>query len=241
MPVLYRHLDDLPERFRGGVVSIGNFDGVHWGHARIVERLLDMARRQGVRAVILTFDPHPARLLRPVQAPTPLSWTEHKARLLARTGSRCRGGLSDRSGPVGAHRRRILRAHRPGPACVPAGWSKGRTSSSATTAAATSRSSSSSAGWRAFPWKWSSRRRIDGQVVSSSRVRTLISAGAGCGGRPAAHPALPHSRDGDPWPGPRKQARLSRPPMSAASTPFCPAKGSTPAGPGSTAARTRPR
>ena len=82
MPVLYRHLDDLPERFRGGVVSIGNFDGVHWGHARIVGRLLDMARRQDVRAVILTFDPHPARLLRPLQAPTPLSWTEHKARLL---------------------------------------------------------------------------------------------------------------------------------------------------------------
>ncbi len=41
-----------------------------------------MARRQNVRAVILTFDPHPARLLHPQQAPTPLSWTAHKARLL---------------------------------------------------------------------------------------------------------------------------------------------------------------
>ena len=48
--------------------------------------------------------------------------------------------------------------------------------------------------------------QIDGQVVSSSRVRTLISAGAGCGGRPAAHPALPDSWDGGSRPGPRKQA-----------------------------------
>ena len=86
MPVLYRHLDALPEPYRGGVVSIGNFDGVHWGHARIVGRLLEMARRQEVPAVILTFDPHPARLLRPQQAPTPLSWTERKARLLEELG-----------------------------------------------------------------------------------------------------------------------------------------------------------
>ena len=82
MPVLYCHLDDLPEQFRGGVVSIGNFDGVHRGHARIVGRLLEMAGRQGVRAVILTFEPHPARLLRPHQAPAPLSWPERKAGLL---------------------------------------------------------------------------------------------------------------------------------------------------------------
>ena len=44
MPALFRHLDDLPRQFRGGVVSIGNFDGVHAGHARIVRRLVDMAR-----------------------------------------------------------------------------------------------------------------------------------------------------------------------------------------------------
>jgi riboflavin kinase / FMN adenylyltransferase len=86
MPVLHRHLDDLPESCRGGVVSIGNFDGVHWGHARIVERLLALARPRGVPAVVLTFDPHPARLLRPEQAPMPLSWTEYKARLLGELG-----------------------------------------------------------------------------------------------------------------------------------------------------------
>jgi riboflavin kinase/FMN adenylyltransferase len=86
MPVLFRQLDDLPQRFRGGVVSIGNFDGVHSGHARIVARLLAMARSLQVPAVILTFDPHPAQLLRPERAPMPLSWTDSKARLLCALG-----------------------------------------------------------------------------------------------------------------------------------------------------------
>jgi riboflavin kinase / FMN adenylyltransferase len=86
MPALFRHLDDLPRRFCGGVVSIGNFDGVHTGHARIIARLLEMARSLDVPAVILTFDPHPARLLRPQQAPMPLSWTEYKAQLLCDLG-----------------------------------------------------------------------------------------------------------------------------------------------------------
>jgi riboflavin kinase/FMN adenylyltransferase len=86
MPALFRHLDDLPRDFRGGVVSIGNFDGVHQGHARIVGRLLEMARQLGAPAVILTFDPHPARLLRPEQAPMPLTWTDDKARLLFALG-----------------------------------------------------------------------------------------------------------------------------------------------------------
>jgi riboflavin kinase/FMN adenylyltransferase len=87
MPALYRQLDDLPRPLRGGVVSIGNFDGVHAGHARIVAQLVEMARSLAVPAVILTFDPHPTRLLRPEQAPMPLSWTDYKARLLCELGA----------------------------------------------------------------------------------------------------------------------------------------------------------
>jgi riboflavin kinase/FMN adenylyltransferase len=86
MPALFRHLDDLPRDFRGGVVAIGNFDGVHAGHARIVWRLLEMARQLGVPTIILTFDPHPARLLRPEQPPMPLTGTDDKARLLFALG-----------------------------------------------------------------------------------------------------------------------------------------------------------
>ena len=65
---LIRNLDDLPEALRRGAVAIGNFDGVHRGHAQIVNRLLSTARELGGAAIVFTFDPHPARLLRPEQA-----------------------------------------------------------------------------------------------------------------------------------------------------------------------------
>jgi riboflavin kinase/FMN adenylyltransferase len=87
VPVLFRNLDDLPASLHGGALSIGNFDGVHTGHAEIVGRLVRMARRLGAPAVVLTFDPHPARLLRPAEAPAPLTWTQRKAHLLAQLGA----------------------------------------------------------------------------------------------------------------------------------------------------------
>ncbi len=83
---LFRDLDQLRERLRRAAVSIGNFDGVHRGHARIIQRLLAQAQRVGGPAVVFTFDPHPARVLRPDRAPTPLCWTGRKARLLADLG-----------------------------------------------------------------------------------------------------------------------------------------------------------
>ncbi|MEX2185196.1 MAG: riboflavin kinase, partial [Pirellulales bacterium] len=75
-----------PNELRGGAVAIGNFDGVHIGHSRIVEVLLAEARRVGGPAVVFSFDPHPVRLLRPADAPPPLTWTTRKAELLARLG-----------------------------------------------------------------------------------------------------------------------------------------------------------
>ncbi len=84
---LIRDLDELPEGFRHAAVSIGVFDGVHWGHARIVERLSALSRKRGSAAVVFTFDPHPVRVLQPQQAPMPLSWAERKAELLADLGA----------------------------------------------------------------------------------------------------------------------------------------------------------
>ncbi len=86
---LIRNLDDLPAEFRGGAVSIGNFDGVHRGHARIVEQLCSRARSMGGHSIAFTFDPHPVRLLRPEATPPPLTWTDRKAQLLAELGVEC--------------------------------------------------------------------------------------------------------------------------------------------------------
>jgi riboflavin kinase/FMN adenylyltransferase len=83
---LLRDLKNLNPRSRRGAVTIGNFDGVHLGHARIVQRVIELAREVGGPAIVLTFDPHPVRLLRPDQAPPPLTWTDRKAELLSHLG-----------------------------------------------------------------------------------------------------------------------------------------------------------
>jgi riboflavin kinase / FMN adenylyltransferase len=85
VPII-RHLEQLPEAARGGAVAIGNFDGVHLGHRRIIQRLLDRAGEVKGPAIVFTFDPHPVRLLRPQQSPPPLTWTERKAQLLKELG-----------------------------------------------------------------------------------------------------------------------------------------------------------
>ena len=84
---LFRNLDDFPETLRGGAVAIGNFDGVHLGHARLVERLRPMAQQVGGPAIVFTFDPPPVRLLRPQAAPEPLLWIERKVELLGELGA----------------------------------------------------------------------------------------------------------------------------------------------------------
>ena len=84
--LIHRQINDLPADARGGAVAIGNFDGVHRGHARLVERLVERAREVGGPAVVFTFDPHPVRILRPAECPPPLTWTERKAELLAGLG-----------------------------------------------------------------------------------------------------------------------------------------------------------
>jgi riboflavin kinase/FMN adenylyltransferase len=83
---LLRHVDELPRELRGGAVTIGNFDGVHLGHACIVARVLEMAQQVAGPALVFTFEPHPVRLLRPAEAPPPLTWLDRKAQLLADLG-----------------------------------------------------------------------------------------------------------------------------------------------------------
>lgn len=78
-----------PPAYRGGFVSIGNFDGVHRGHQGMIAALVRQARSADVPAVVLTFDPHPITLLRPGETPPSLSALPRKFELLTKCGVNC--------------------------------------------------------------------------------------------------------------------------------------------------------
>ena len=76
----------VPERLRGGVVAIGNFDGVHRGHQAVLERALEEAHARNVPALVLTFEPHPRAVFRP-DLPLPrITPAAVKARLIRLLG-----------------------------------------------------------------------------------------------------------------------------------------------------------
>ena len=78
---------EVPARARGAFVAVGNFDGVHRGHAHLLARLRALADRAGAPAVALTFDPPPVALLRPDAAPAPLTWIGRRLELMEAAGA----------------------------------------------------------------------------------------------------------------------------------------------------------
>jgi riboflavin kinase / FMN adenylyltransferase len=84
--VIFRSLDESRGRFGPCVLSIGNFDGVHAGHRRILRRVVELARVRGWKPSALTLDPHPARIVAPRRAPRLLTAPEERARLMAAEG-----------------------------------------------------------------------------------------------------------------------------------------------------------
>jgi len=62
---VFHKLEDVPTAFGPSLVSVGNFDGVHRAHANVLNEIVRRARQSGGRAVAVTFEPHPARILRP--------------------------------------------------------------------------------------------------------------------------------------------------------------------------------
>lgn len=78
--------DPRPVRWPHPVLAIGNFDGLHRGHVKIIERIRRGASERGGTAVVLSFDPHPPRVLRPDKAPPLLMTPAQKREALARAG-----------------------------------------------------------------------------------------------------------------------------------------------------------
>ncbi|MGN7877600.1 bifunctional riboflavin kinase/FAD synthetase [Ensifer sp. 22460] len=88
MTVFHRNetRDPLPQHLRGGVVAIGNFDGVHRGHQSVLNRALEEAKARGVPALVLTFEPHPRTVFRPETPVFRLTPAPLKARILEGMG-----------------------------------------------------------------------------------------------------------------------------------------------------------
>ena len=78
---------EMPDRFRGGVIALGNFDGFHRGHQAVVAAAIAQARGEGRPAIVATFDPHPARLFRPDASPFRLTTLDQRQRLFAAAGA----------------------------------------------------------------------------------------------------------------------------------------------------------
>jgi riboflavin kinase/FMN adenylyltransferase len=78
--------DARPVHWRAPVLALGNFDGLHRGHAKIIERVRRGAAERSATAVVMTFDPHPHRVLRPDKAPPLLMTKVQKLEALAQAG-----------------------------------------------------------------------------------------------------------------------------------------------------------
>jgi riboflavin kinase/FMN adenylyltransferase len=69
MDIIHFPEDSRPARWSQPVLALGNFDGVHRGHRKILDRLSRVASERGATSVVMTFDPHPPRIVRPDKAP----------------------------------------------------------------------------------------------------------------------------------------------------------------------------
>lgn len=78
-----------PRQWSAAAVTVGNFDGVHLGHQALAAAVVEEARRSQGTAVVLTFDPHPSRILSPDRAPSALMTLDQKAEVLRDLGIDC--------------------------------------------------------------------------------------------------------------------------------------------------------
>ena len=77
----------VPERLRGGIVALGNFDGFHLGHQAVVGRAVERARAEGRPVLVATFDPHPVRFFKPDVPPFRLTSLNQRERLFGEAGA----------------------------------------------------------------------------------------------------------------------------------------------------------
>src|ERR1041385_8001801 len=83
---IFRSLEEVPKDFGPTIVSVGNFDGIHCGHLSVLKEVTERARQSNSKAMAVTFEPHPFRILRPDVTTRLITPLAKKEALLAQTG-----------------------------------------------------------------------------------------------------------------------------------------------------------
>lgn len=83
---IIKRLDKIEKPIPNAVVTIGNFDGVHIGHQALLHTVIEKAHAVDGTAVVITFDPHPIRVLAPNGHPPLITLSEQKTELIAKAG-----------------------------------------------------------------------------------------------------------------------------------------------------------
>ena len=83
---IFRHVNDPGLTLQASVVTLGNFDGIHLGHQALIGGTVAEAKRLGISSVVLTFEPHPLKVLAPDRAPKMLLTHKEKMQLLQDLG-----------------------------------------------------------------------------------------------------------------------------------------------------------
>ena len=85
--IRFNHREQVPERLRGAIVALGNFDGFHLGHQKVAAEAVEWAKREGRPTIIATFDPHPVRHFAPHVPPFRLTTLDQRQELFAAAGA----------------------------------------------------------------------------------------------------------------------------------------------------------
>src|SRR5262245_7017094 len=82
----FHKLDEIPPDFGPTLASVGNFDGVHCAHTRVLSEIVGRSRQRNAKSIAVSFAPHPMRILRPDSGLKLLTPPPEKLRLLEQTG-----------------------------------------------------------------------------------------------------------------------------------------------------------
>jgi len=157
-------------------LAIGVFDGIHLGHQSVINRAITAAARGGGTSVVLTFHPHPVRVLRPEKAPRLLTSTQHKTVLIEQLGVNAlliqEFSLAfSRTPPRDFVLQLLTHAKRLQTICVGEGWSFGANRSGSVDLLGELAAS------EGFTLDIVEPVIVDGDVVSSTRVREAVESG----------------------------------------------------------------